>query len=62
MEHRRRWYHFTGATDSFQLGGGSTTDFKQTAGLTLNKGITTPRSCRLIRWNYHRTGVNTAGF
>ena len=55
---------FTGATDaSFTLGGSSTTDLKQTAGVTLNKGTNnTPVLTFSPGGTLTVLGANTAGF
>ena len=55
---------FTGATDNaFNFGGGSTTDFKQTAGLTLNKGTNnTPILTFSPGGTITVLGANAAGF
>ncbi|HJQ68022.1 MAG TPA: C25 family cysteine peptidase [Blastocatellia bacterium] len=55
---------FTGATDAaFTLGGGSTTDLKQTAGVTLNKGTNnTPVLTFTPGGTFTVLGANTAGF
>ena len=55
---------FTGATDnSFNFGGGSTTDFQQAAGLTINKGT---NNTPVLTFNPGGTitvlGANTVGF
>ncbi len=55
---------FTGATDAaFTLGGSSTTDFKQTAGVTLNKGTNnTPVLTFTPGGTITVLGANTVGF
>lgn len=55
---------FTGASDAaFTLGGSSTTDFKQTAGVTMNKGTNnTPVLTFTPGGTITVLGANTAGF